>query len=208
MKKTDAENTAKKSPGTAPVDGAPPASAPVEAAPEAEAAEPLAPIEVATISPEQLEELKQRAAKADEHWDRLLRTTADFDNFRKRAAREKVEAVRFANEGLIAKLLPVLDSFEMALSAAQNAGDEAGKSLQAGVTMIYQQLRAVLQEAGVEEVDATGKMFDPNLHEAVSQQESAEIPEGQVMQQLRKGYKLRERLLRPATVIVAKAPSA
>jgi molecular chaperone GrpE len=207
MKKTDAKNMADHSSGAASVNQAPPASAPVEAAGQAEAAEPLAPIEAATINPEQLEELKQRAAKADEHWDRLLRTTADFDNYRKRAAREKVEAVRFANEGLIAKLLPVLDSFEMALSAAQTPGDESGKSLQAGVTMIYQQLRAVLQEAGVEEVDATGKMFDPNLHEAISQQESAEVPEGQVLQQVRRGYKLRERLLRPATVIVAKAPS-
>jgi molecular chaperone GrpE len=74
--------------------------------------------------------------------------------------------------------------------------------------MILQQLKNVLAESGVEEIDATGKPFDPALHEAVSQQETPEIPEGHVIQQLRKGYKLRERLLRPASVIVAKAPAA
>jgi molecular chaperone GrpE len=77
-----------------------------------------------------------------------------------------------------------------------------------GVNMIYQQLKSVLAEAGLEEIESQGKPFDPNIHEAVSQAESAEVPEGQVMQQLRKGYRLRERLLRPATVIVAKAPAA
>src|SRR5215467_690900 len=80
-------------------------------------AEPLVHLEPGTISPEQLEDLKNRAAKADEHWERLLRTTADFDNFKKRAAREKQEAIRFANEGLLQKLVPLLDNFDMALAA-------------------------------------------------------------------------------------------
>jgi molecular chaperone GrpE len=166
------------------------------------------PLEPATVAPEQLNELKERAAKADEHWDRLLRTTADFDNFKKRAAREKQEAIKFANENLLQKLIPVLDSLDMALTAAQANQAEGGQSLQAGFSMIGQQLKSALADAGLEEVDATGKHFDPNLHEAVSQKETAEVPEGQVVQQLRKGYKLRERLLRPATVIVAKHPAA
>jgi molecular chaperone GrpE len=170
--------------------------------------EPLVTVEQGNITPEQLEELKQRAAKADEHWDRLLRTTADFDNFRKRAAREKQEAIRFANESLMEKLLPVLDSFEMALSAANKADASGLESLQAGIGLVQQQLRSVLADAGLELVDATGKTFDPNLHEAVSQQETKDVPEGQVVQQLRKGYKLKDRLLRPATVIVAKQPVA
>jgi len=96
----------------------------------------------------------------------------------------------------------------MALTAAQSAQGEAGQSLQAGVKMIFQQLRSVLADAGLEEVDASGKPFDPNLHEAVAQKETTEAPEGQVVQQLRKGYKLRERLLRPAGVVVAKQPAA
>jgi molecular chaperone GrpE len=155
----------------------------------------------------QIEELKSRAAKADENWDRLLRATADFDNFKKRAARERDEATRYANESLVKKLVPILDNFEMALAAAQNPAS-APQSLQEGVAMIHQQLRNMLLETGLEEVDATGKAFDPSWHEAVSQQESAEVAEGQVLQQLRKGYKLRDRLIRPATVVVAKKPAA
>jgi molecular chaperone GrpE len=170
-------------------------------------AEPLVTVDAATITPEQLEDLKNRAEKATENWERLLRTTADFDNFKKRAAREKQDAIRYANEGLLEKLVPVMDNFDAALSATQNTSNDAAKSLQTGVAMIFQQLKKVLTEAGLEEVDAAGQTFDPNLHEAVSQQETANVPEGQVVQQLRKGYKLRDRLLRPATVIVAKKPA-
>ncbi len=155
-----------------------------------------------------LTELKERAAKADEHWDRLLRTTADFENFKKRAARDKQDAIKFANESLLEKLVPVLDSLDMALAATQGAKTDAAQSLQAGVSMIGQQLKGVLAGAGLEEVDAVGKTFDPNLHEAVAQRETADAPEGQVIEQLRKGYKLRERLLRPASVIVAKHPAS
>ena len=159
------------------------------------------------FTPQAVAELKAQAAKAKEHWDLLLRTTADFDNFRKRAARERQDAVKFANESLLQKLIPVLDSFDMA-SAAAGASEGAAQSLQAGVNMILSQLRSAVTEAGLEEIDATGKTFDPNFHEAVSQQETAAVPEGQVVRQLRRGYKLRERLLRPATVIVAKKPHA
>lgn len=173
----------------------------------AEAAEPLAPVELNTLTSEQLEELKQQAAKAGENWDRLLRVTADLENFKKRAAREKQEAIKFANESLLEKLVPVLDTFDMALTATQNTDAKAVQSLQTGISMVYQQLKGAMADAGLEEVDATGKKFDPNLHEAVSQQETTEVPEGQVVQQMRKGYKLRERLLRPATVVVAKPPS-
>lgn len=171
------------------------------------ASESLATIDPATLNSEQLEELKQRAAKADENWERLLRATADFDNYKKRAAREKQDAIKYANETLLEKLVPVLDNFDMALAAAENTKVEGVESLQAGIKMIHQQLKAALVGGGLEEIDATGKPFDPNFHEAVSQQESADVPEGQVLQQLRKGYKLRDRLLRPATVSVAKRPA-
>jgi len=179
-----------------------------EANAEAAAPEPLVALEAGTVSAEQLAELKERAAKADEHWDRLLRTTADFENFKKRAAREKQDAIKFANESLLQKLIPVLDHFDMALAAAQNAQADGAQSLHAGINMIYQQLKTLLVETGLEEVDAAGQRFDPNLHEAVSQKETAEVPEGQVVEQLRKGYKFRDRLLRPASVIVAKHPAA
>jgi molecular chaperone GrpE len=156
---------------------------------------------------EAVAELKAQAAKAKEHYDQLLRTTADFDNFRKRAARERQEAVKFANESLLQKLIPALDNFDMAIAAAAGAKEGAAQSLQTGVNMILSQLRSALTESGLEEIDATGKAFDPNFHEAVSQQETNDVPEGHVVQQLRKGYRLRERLLRPATVIVARKPA-
>jgi molecular chaperone GrpE len=165
---------------------------------------------VTELTPEQLEDLKTRAARADEHWDRLLRTAADLENFKKRAARERIEAAQSANVALLLKLLPVLDHFEMAQATTQTAEvPQSGiASLQAGIAMIQQQLKGVLAEAGLEEIDANGKPFDPTLHEAVSQLETADAPEGQVVQQIRKGYKLRDRLLRPAAVVVAKKPSA
>jgi molecular chaperone GrpE len=94
----------------------------------------------------------------------------------------------------------------MAQNAAQNAEGEKLASLQSGIAMVQQQLKNVLLEAGLEEIDSAGKLFDPALHEAVSQRETSEVPEGHVVQQIRKGYKLRDRLLRPAAVIVAKKP--
>lgn len=162
----------------------------------------------APLTPQQIEELKLKAAKADEHWDRLLRTTADLENFKKRAARERQEAIKFANASLLEKLIPALDNFDMALAAANNAESHSMESLKTGIAMIYNQLKAALADTGLEEIDATNQPFDPNLHEAVSHQESADVPEGQVLQQLRKGYKLRERLIRPATVVVARKPDA
>jgi molecular chaperone GrpE len=162
------------------------------------------PVVPAVLTPEQIEDLKLRAAKADENWDRLLRTTADFENFKKRAAREKIEAAQYASASLLTKVLPVLDNFEMALAAAQSAKDDKLASMQSGVTMIQQQLKSILVEIGLEEIEAAGKPFDPAFHEAVSQQESATVPEDHVLQQLRKGYKFKDRLLRPATVVVAK----
>ncbi|MBM3834324.1 MAG: nucleotide exchange factor GrpE [Verrucomicrobia bacterium] len=160
------------------------------------------------LTPEQIDDLKEKAAKADEHWDRVLRVTADFDNYKKRAARERQEAIRFANESLLEKVVPVLDNFDMALQATAQPQASTVESLKTGVEMIYNQLKSVLIESGLEEINAANKPFDPNWHEAVSQQESRDVPEGQVVQQLRKGYKLRDRLLRPATVVVARRPAA
>jgi molecular chaperone GrpE len=95
----------------------------------------------------------------------------------------------------------------MAQSAAQSGESNNLQPIQAGIAMVQQQLKSTLAEAGLEEVDANGKPFDPNVHEAVSQQETTDTPEGRVVQQLRKGYKLRERLLRPASVVVARKPA-
>lgn len=158
-----------------------------------------------TLTAAEMAELKASAAKADEHWERLLRQAADFENFKKRAARDRQDAIRYANEGLIGQLLPVLDSFDMAVTAAES-GQGDMDSLKVGISMILTQFKNALKESGLEELDANGKAFDPTWQEAVSQQESAEVEEGQVLQQVRRGYKLRDRLLRAASVIVAKKP--
>jgi molecular chaperone GrpE len=169
------------------------------------AAENAVPV-VSKLSEEQLAELKDKAGKAQNYYEQWLRTAADLENYKKRAARERQEAIKFANESLLEKIIPVLDNFEMALTAA-NAANTSVESLQAGINMIHQQLKSAMTDAGLEEINAIGKPFDPNFHEAISQQESADAPEGQVVQQVRKGYKLRDRLLRPASVVVAKKPA-
>jgi len=161
----------------------------------------------AALTPEQVQELLAQAAKAADSWERLVRVTADFENFKKRAAREKTEAAQYASQALLTRLLPVLDNFEMALVAAQAAQGDKLASLQSGVSMIQQQLKQALVDTGLEEIDALGKPFDPAIHEAVTQQESDSVPEDHVVQQLRKGYKVKDRLLRPASVIVAKTPA-
>lgn len=138
----------------------------------------------------------------DELNARVLRLTADYDNYRKRAQREKEDVRQFSNQDLLEKLLPVLDNFEMAITAVK----EADPSIKDGVQMIYDQLFAVLKDSGMEPIDAMGEAFDPNLHEALSQEETADVNEGTVVQQVQRGYKLNERLVRPARVVVAKAP--
>jgi molecular chaperone GrpE len=167
----------------------------------------LAGADLDALSEAEWTEIKAKAAKADENWEKFVRATADLDNYKKRALRERQDAIRYANESLIEKLLPIVDNFEAALAAA-NAPQGGGNvdSLRTGINMIHTQLKNFLNEAGVEEIDAMSKPFDPNLHEAVSQQPSEEAPEGQVLQQMRKGYRFRDRLIRPAMVVVAKKP--
>jgi molecular chaperone GrpE len=174
----------------------------------AESAEP-AETQVASLTDAEIQALKAEADKAKHYYEQWARTTADLDNYKKRAIRERQDAIKFANESLIEKLIPVLDNFDSALAAtAQTTGGASTQSLQTGINMIFQQLKSALADSGLEEIDASNKPFDPNWHEALSQQPSSQVPEGQVLQQLRKGYKLRDRLLRPAGVVVAKKPTA
>jgi len=141
-------------------------------------------------------------AEAAKLKDLALRARADLDNFRKRSLREKEDAIRYANNGLLEKLLPVIDNFELGLDAARNATDAA--SVLQGMSMVHRQLQDFIRSQGMEEVPADGEAFDPNKHDAVSQEFSADVPEGTVIRQVRKGYKLKDRLLRAASVIVSK----
>jgi molecular chaperone GrpE len=174
-------------------------------APEVEVLPPAQPGETGT-QPELAEANAKLTTQVAELKDRLLRAQADWDNSRKRILREKEEAVRYAGEALLERLLPVLDNFEMGMQAAKTAGD--AKAIAQGLEMVLAQFQQFLRESGVEVIDAMGQPFDPHRHEALGHHESTEHPEGQVLSQMRKGYKLKDRLLRPASVFVAKTPEA
>ena len=147
--------------------------------------------------------LEEAEAKASEYKDGWQRTQADFVNYRNRMTRDNELTYAMMKGDIVKKVLPVLDDLERAL--ANRSADDAWAS---GIELIVRKFQVVMESEGLKRIEAEGKPFDPNFHEAVSQQETAEIPEGQVVQQLRKGYKLKERLLRPVTVIVAKRPPA
>ncbi len=157
-------------------------------------------------TPEELKQLRADAAKASEYYERLLRQVAETDNLRKRLAKEKQDAIRYANESLIEQLLPTMDSFDMAIFAVKNADETTIDSLKTGIEMVHTQLKRTLEEVGLSEVDAAGQSFDPSLHEAMSRKETDEADEGTVLEQIRKGYKLKDRLVRPASVVVATTP--
>jgi molecular chaperone GrpE len=143
------------------------------------------------------EQLEAEAAK----WKELaLRTAAEMDNLRKRTAREREEAIRYANQRLLEDLLPVIDNFEMGMMAA---AQDTSSMIYIGMDMVRKQLNEFLSSQGVEEIKAEGQ-FDANLHDAVSS-EVSDLPEGEIIRITRRGYKLRDRLLRPASVIVASA---
>lgn len=152
------------------------------------------------------DEFSRLQSDLDRFRDLAMRSQADFDNFRKRAAREKEDAIKYANASFLERLIPILDNFELGLGAAKK--DAKDSPILMGLEMVGKQLGDFLIESGATPIDATGQKFDPNLHEALSQEESAEIPEGNVVRQLRRGFKLKERLLRPANVIVSKGKPA
>lgn len=138
--------------------------------------------------------------------DMAMRARADLDNFRKRMAQESTDARRYANAALLEELLPILDNFQFGLQAAE--ADAGARNILVGLNMVAGQLNNFLRDQGVEEVAAVGQAFDPNVHEAVGQQPDVQVAEGVIISQVRRGFKLRDRLLRPATVIVSTGPSA
>ena len=148
------------------------------------------------------EELERAESDAAEYYDRYLRLAADFENYKKRIAREVAHRVQEANGGLMSKLVPVLDNFERALNHSEEETDF--ESFRKGVEMIFEQMKAVLEKEGLVPIDAVGQPFDPNLHEAMMQMESEEYETGTVMEEVEKGYKLNDRVLRHSKVTVSK----
>jgi molecular chaperone GrpE len=157
---------------------------------------------------EDLETLKNRAAVAEQERDKFLalvqQTRADFENYQKRVQRDMAQERRYAQKPLALDLLAALDNLERATAAAKQAG-ETGPLVQ-GVAMVHTQLLDALRRHGVTRIDALGKPFDPNLHQAVMQQPSAEYPPNTVLQVLEQGFMIHDRVLRPARVVVSVHP--
>ena len=151
-----------------------------------------------------LKKLEEVTAEADAQRDRYVRAVAEMDNLRRRTAREKDEARRFAVSGLVEELLPIIDHFSLGLDAARK--HEGGKAFAEGFEMILGQLRGALERHGVTEIHPEGAAFDPNLHECVLHQPHDSAEEGAVISVERVGYKLHDRLLRPASVVVSSGP--
>jgi molecular chaperone GrpE len=146
-------------------------------------------------------ETEKLKAERDALLDRLARLQAEFDNARKRAVREQQEFREFAAADVIRNFLPILDSFERALKAG---GDASSNDFRNGIELIYRQFQDALQKIGVQPIVSVGQPFDPRLHEAVEMVDTSEVPDHHVLDELQRGYKYKERLLRPAMVRVAR----
>ncbi|MSO22929.1 MAG: nucleotide exchange factor GrpE [Acidobacteria bacterium] len=149
-----------------------------------------------------LEQFETVQKEKKDLYDRFLRKQAEFDNFRKRTEREKIESYDFAVAGFILGLLPALDGLERGLSVT--AG-ETVESYKKGIELVLKQLRDQMASAGVQPISATGKMFDPNFHQAVMREESTVLQENEIIEEMQRGYTFKDRLLRPSMVKVAVA---
>lgn len=157
---------------------------------------------IGTIADGMSEELQKVKIERDSLLDRLARAQAEFENARRRAAKEQQEHRDFAIADAIKSLLPVLDSFERALQVKSGSND-----FRSGIELIYKQLQDTLTKLGVHAVPAKGEPFDPHYHEAIEMVETEDMPDHHIVEELQRGYKLKDRLLRPAMVKVAKNPA-
>lgn len=174
---------------------------PTEENETAEETEQVTPAEEEIVDP-----LSEALAQAAAYKEQLMRVSADFDNYRKRAQRDTVEAKRRSREDTVRDLLSVFDNLERALEASKTATEIA--PVRDGLTMVMKIFIDTLEKLEITRVNSVGEAFDPNLHEAIQQLESAEHAPGTVMHEIQPGYAFGERLLRPALVVVAKAPAA
>ena len=176
--------------------------------PESEKPEPAPePNSAANPAPEQGDdETEGLQADLERFRDLALRSQADFENYKKRSAREKEEAIKYANNSLLEKLISIVDNFELGLEAARGEGEKS--PIFSGMSMVLKQLMDFLADSGLQPIQAVGQKFDPNLHEAIAHEPSEEVAEGNVIRQTRRGHKLKDRLLRPSSVVVSSgAPS-
>jgi molecular chaperone GrpE len=182
---TEKNKETKQSPAEGPM---PSPTAPMTGAEQAESEDPTAGLQ----------------ADLDRFRDLALRSQADFENYKKRSAREKEEAIKYANSSLLERLVGIIDNFELGLAAAK---DEKNSPIYSGMVLVQKQLNDLLAENGLHPIEAEGKPFDPNLHEAIAHEPSDQFSEGIVLKQARRGYRFKDRLLRPARVLVSSGPA-
>lgn len=198
MRPTTAEQKKNASPqDPQPQPGEPAANAAAGVA-EHDEQEPLVVVETATVPQEEYDRLK---TERDVLFDRLARLQAEFDNARKREAKERAEFRDFAVSNAVEQFLPVLDNFQLALKSTGSA-----EQLRTGVELIVKQMEEALRSLNVQPVETVGTAFDPRFHEALEMAERSDIPDHQVFEEVRRGYRIRDRLLRPALVRVASNP--
>jgi molecular chaperone GrpE len=152
---------------------------------------------------EDLEEITARAKKADEYLALAQRTKADFENYRKRAARETAAAQERGVAKLVKELLPAVDNLDRALEAAQHDGDNGASTLVSGIKLVHADVLAALSRAGIERFEPTGEQFDPQRHEAIAQQPVEGAQSGTIVEVYQRGYRLGDFVIRPARVVVA-----
>lgn len=157
--------------------------------------------ETAEVAEEVLDPEKLAADLAELN-QRFLRTAADFENYKRRTAQEKEDLLKYSNAKLMTELLPVLDNFQLALRSPAESTE--AQNVVKGVEMIYRQMLQTLEQAGMKKIEAVGQPFNPNMHEAIMQVEDDTVPEDTVVEELRAGYMLKERVIRPSMVKVSK----
>ena len=144
-------------------------------------------------------------ADLDRFRDLAMRSQADFENYKKRCAREKEDAIKYANSSLLERLLPIVDNFDLGLSAARGEGEQS--PVYSGMSLVLKQMNDFLTENGLQPIEAVGQKFDPNLHDAIAHEPSDSVPENHIIRQTRRGYRFKDRLLRPSSVVVSSGRS-
>ncbi len=162
-------------------------------------------VEGKKIDPKELEALKEKAAKADEHWDRILRMTAEYENARKGLEKRSQDSIRYANEQLLLEVLPLVDNLDRAVASLDQGHDL--KQVKEGLHLVQNTFHKVLEKHGVEVIPALGQAFDPNRHEAVGEVETDAVEDGHVAEEIQRGYLLNGRVARASQVRIAKPKS-
>ncbi|WP_440895894.1 nucleotide exchange factor GrpE [Amphibacillus sp. Q70] len=157
-------------------------------------------VEEATEEDSTDEKYQQLIIEKDELFDKFIRLQAEYDNYRKRTQREKAADLKYKSQALVTELLPVIDNFERALQTVSD--DESAKSFVEGMEMIYRQFQTILEAEGVEVIETVGETFDPNVHQAIMQVEDDQYESNVVVEEMQKGYRLKDRVIRPAMVKV------